>query len=167
MAQDDKKRADDAKAAEDAARASVQQNIARNPQGVGSVTVPVSIPVGANPPPPGIFSQVAQIDAATVPGQQRHTFGAWCRAKGVSADRVRSLMQSGQLKLKSTEGDGPEMSESEFDAAVAFEYRSAFGTVPGVNVHVPADQARAGAPSRPETAAEADARDAGGGSRTT
>jgi len=126
------------------------------PPGVVGQGLPVIASHMAQPaPPPGVFDEIKRLDTAQSrsAGGEVHTFGAWCRAKGVKVDTVRQRIQSGELKIANAAGDGPEMTEAEFDRAVDFKYKNAFGEVPGVAVHIPAEQARGNSPTLPNDSA--------------
>lgn len=123
---------------------------------------PVAVAPSAGAPPLApavtpIFEEVQKLERAQdrTAGGERHTLGAWARAKGVPPEKIRDAMKSGTL-TGSMSGDGPEMTEEEFDEAVGFEYRNTFGPVAGLSVHIPADQARGGAPLTGEELAAAE-----------
>lgn len=102
----------------------------------------------AAPAAPGIFDDLARFTQATSPAsEQRHTFGAWCRAKGVKLQQIQAAIKAGRVPEISS-GDGPEMSEAEFDEAVDFRLSNTFGELPGQRIHVPADIARQGGTSK-------------------
>jgi hypothetical protein len=102
------------------------------------------------PAPRGVFDEINRLEKSQgrsrQGGGERHTFGAWCRAKGVRTERVRDLLREGKLDIGNATGDGPEMTEAEFDRAVDFQYKGSFGAAPGLQVHVSAEQARGGGP---------------------
>jgi hypothetical protein len=107
-----------------------------------------NLPPAVAPPPPGIFDELATFERATAPqADQRHTLGAWCRAKGVKVPQVKAAIKAGRLS-GALSGDGPLMTEAEFDAAVDFRYANTFGDLPHQRIHVPAEQARQGGTSR-------------------
>lgn len=135
----------------------------KSPKTAAPAVAPAVTPVvaaAAPPPPPpmGIFDEVKTLENATSGTSARHTFGAWCRAKGVRPQQVKAAMDAGTLKIASAGGDGPEMTEQEFDRAVDFQYATSFGQLPPQRTHIPADLARGGAGQTAEDeAAAADA----------
>lgn len=111
------------------------------------------------PPPPGVFDEVRKLEQATTAGSsgQRHTFGAWVRAKGVKLKQVQAAIEAKRISGDLV-GDGPEMTEEEFDHAVDFRLANTFGELPVHKIHIPAEQARGGAPpTREELDAQDDA----------
>lgn len=85
------------------------------------------------PAPRGILDQLKDTQAAergesTGSSGQSHTFGAWCRAKGISALELSRLMREDNVSIPRGEGDGPMMTEEEFDRSVRFRIVGAFGT---------------------------------------
>jgi hypothetical protein len=126
-----------------------------------------TVPPRVAPPPPGIFDQLKKFEQVTgAVGNQRHTFGAWARAKGVKLDQIRKAVQEGRLSGDLT-GDGPEMTEDEFDHAVDFRYSNTFGDLPAQRIHVPAEVARLGGTSKGLPAEGGAADDATGGGSAT
>lgn len=106
----------------------------------------------------GMLDQLKEVRAIengeNTASMQSHTFGAWCRAKGISAQELARLVREDNVKLPDGAGDGPTMSEREFDQAVNFKYRLAFGgTAEAVKVAGYAD-------AEAQRAAEADAKEA-------
>jgi hypothetical protein len=115
------------------------------------------------PAAPGIFDELATFERATAPqSDQRHTLGAWCRAKGVKVAQVQAAIKAGRISGGLT-GDGPTMTEAEFDAAVDFRYSNTFGDLPHQRIHVPAEQARQGGTSRDLSRDPPDSGDGGDG----
>src|SRR5688500_2614210 len=93
--------------------------------------VPGMPTVGVAPKPPGIFEEVERLEAAEgrASGKgERHTLGAWARVKGVKPEQIRQAIKEGRLSGEQS-GDGPEMTEDEFDKAVNFEVTNSFGEV--------------------------------------
>lgn len=98
-------------------------------------------------PKQGIFDEAKAPALGAADPNQRHTFGQWARAKGVTVRRVRELMAAG--KLGAMDGDGPEMTESEFDEAVDFRLQGTMPNLPPMTIHRGAENT-AGAPPRPQ-----------------
>jgi hypothetical protein len=121
----------------------------KKPQTAATTAQPdPNLPPMVAPAPPGIFDELATFERATAPqADQRHTLGAWCRAKGVKVAQVQAAIKAGRISAGLT-GDGPVMTEAEFDAAVDFRYSNTFGDLPHQRIHVPAEQARQGGTSR-------------------
>lgn len=99
------------------------------PAAVSSTTVEA-------PKPRGFFDELKDAQAAQSRGltasTERHTFGAWARSKGVNLDSLKDALSEGRIsKMPSYDGDGPLMTEIEFEAEVGFQLKSTFGTVPG------------------------------------
>lgn len=137
-----------------------QQPPAPAPAAVGPAALP--LPPTAAPAPPGIFDELAKLEQATTPGIQRHTLGAWARAKGVKLEQIRAAVKAGRLS-GDLAGDGPEMTEAEFDEAVDFRLSNTFGELPGQRIHVPAEVARMGGTSKGLPGAELGPEGDGGG----
>ena len=117
--------------------------------------IPV-LAVAPTPPPRGIFDEIKRLEStqtrSTSGGVERHTFGAWCRAKGVRTERVRDLVREGKLELGNATGDGPEMTEAEFDRAVDFQLQGAFVRPAAMQIHVPAPDSGLQVERTPDTA---------------
>lgn len=104
----------------------------------------------APPPPPGILDQLKQHQkfAAGTGGplgsQQTATFGAWCRAKGVSVQELAKRVDEGRATLPAEAGDGPVMTEQAFEKMVDFRYANTFGEVGSpIKIEAHADPAAA------------------------
>jgi hypothetical protein len=101
------------------------------------------------PPPPGILDQLKQHQRITEGGgaigsQQSATFGAWCRAKGVSVQDLAERVREGKAKLPSEGGDGPVMTEQAFEEMVGFKYKNTFGEIGNpIKIEAHADPASA------------------------
>lgn len=86
----------------------------------------------APPAPPGILDQLKQhqrILGNPIGSQQTATFGAWCRAKGVSVQELATKVAAGEATLPAESGDGPVMTEQDFEKMVNFKLHNTFGEV--------------------------------------
>lgn len=102
---------------------------------------------------PGIFTELNQrLKGAAQPQTSgRFTFGSWARAKGYTADRLATLVRSGKLKLPAgAHGDGPEMTEEEFDEAIGHQYTTQIPLPPNTFVTVVRPNAPDYDPNAPE-----------------
>lgn len=110
----------------------------------------------AAPAPTGFFDEVKKLDdaAKATSSGQKHTFGAWARAKGVKPERIKQLVAEKKLDVSGFTGDGPEMTEEEFEQAVDFRLFNTFGELPVQKIHVSAEDARAAGNAPPLTEAQ-------------
>jgi hypothetical protein len=82
-------------------------------------------------PSMGVLDELHRSEVHTQ--RQEHTFGAWCRAKGVRRQKILEAVEAGRV---TGSGDGPMMTEEEFDRAVNFTHAPAFANLPVMSQHI-------------------------------